>query len=147
VVTNLSGDPQGLYHGFYVQRGNVPEKPIGELKNHLAADRLSSHGFMANAMRLGLDVLAYAIMVLFREAMAEDVPELARAEVGTIRQKVIKVGARVSTSTRRIWFHLSATWPMRRLFVRVCQALRRHVDRIEAARRTAVPVLLPLPLF
>src|SRR5262249_18448227 len=35
VVTNLSGHPQGIYHGFYVQRGEVPEKPIGELKNGL----------------------------------------------------------------------------------------------------------------
>lgn len=51
VVTNLSGDPQGIYRGFYVQRGDVPEKRIHEFKNHLQADRLSSHGFRANAMR------------------------------------------------------------------------------------------------
>lgn len=146
VVTNLSGDPQGIYLGFYVQRGDVPEKRIGELKNHLQADRLSSHGFRANAMRLGLHVLAFAIMVLFREAMREDVPELASAEVGTIRERILKVGARVQSSVRRIWFHISATWPMRQLFVRVCRALDRHVARIEEARRAAVPALL-LPPF
>src|SRR5205807_1665810 len=50
VVTNLSGHPQGIYHGIYVQRGAVPEKPIGELKNGLAADRLSFHRFRANAI-------------------------------------------------------------------------------------------------
>ena len=44
VVTNMSGDAQGLYHGFYVKRGNVPEKPIGELKNGLGADRLRAPG-------------------------------------------------------------------------------------------------------
>jgi len=32
VVTNTSGEPGGIYRGFYVQRGNVPERPIGELK-------------------------------------------------------------------------------------------------------------------
>jgi hypothetical protein len=130
VVTNLSGDPQGIYHGFYVKRGNVPEKPIGELKNHLEADRLSAHGFTANAMRLGLHTLAYAIMVLFREAMADEVPELARAEVVTIRQKLLKIGARVRTSSRRIWFHVSATWPLREMFVRVHRALDKFVSEI-----------------
>lgn len=135
VVTNLSGDPQGLYHGFYVQRGNVPERPIGQWKNDLEGDRLSAHGFTANAMRLGLHTLAYAIMVLFREAMADEVPELTTAEVGTIRQRLLKVGARVTTSARRIWFHLSASWPMRELFVRVCLALDRYVASLIPARR------------
>jgi hypothetical protein len=145
VVTNLSGDPKGLYHGFYVQRGDVPEKPIGELKNQLQADRLSCHGFTANAMRLGMHTLAYAIMVLFREAMAEEVPELAKAEVNTIRQRILKVAARVRTSTRRIWFHLSASWPLRRLLIRVHDALAKYVAQIRSAR-TAVPTTCPLML-
>jgi hypothetical protein len=135
VVTNLSGDPQGLYHGFYVQRGNVPERPIGQWKNDLEGDRLSAHGFTANAMRLGLHTLAYAIMVLFREAMTDEVPELAKAEVGTIRQRLLKVGARVTTSTRRIWFHFSASWPIRDLFVRVCHALDHYVAALMPVRR------------
>jgi hypothetical protein len=134
VVTNLCGDPQGLYHGFYVQRGNVPEKPIGELKNHLQADRLSAHGFTANAMRLGLHTLAYAIMVLFREALAEEVPELATAEVATIRHRLLKVAARVRTSTRRIWFHLSASWPLRDLLIRVHRALQNYVAALRQAQ-------------
>ncbi|MEZ6132417.1 MAG: transposase [Planctomycetaceae bacterium] len=45
VITNMSGNPGGIYRGFYVQRGNVPERPIGELKNGLQMDRLSSHRF------------------------------------------------------------------------------------------------------
>ena len=49
--------------------------------------------------------------MLFRDACAEEVPELAHAEAGTIRRKVLKVGAWVRTSARRIWFHLSAWWP------------------------------------
>ena len=140
VVTNLSGDPQGLYHGFYVQRGDVPEKRIGELKNHLDADRLSSHGFTGpTPCDWGLHAVAFAVMVLFREACAEDVPELARAEVGTIRQKVLKVGARVRTSARRIWFHLSTSWPSAELFRRVCAALDRHACRIAATCRSGPP--------
>ena len=60
IVTNLSGDPQGIYHGFYVQRGDVPERPIGQLKNGLHADRLSCHGFSANSFRLLEHTVAYA---------------------------------------------------------------------------------------
>lgn len=70
VVTNLEGSPVEIYHGFYVQRGNVPERPIGQLKNGLGADRLSSPRFLANAWKLQCHVLAYAIYVLFQEANA-----------------------------------------------------------------------------
>lgn len=137
VVTNMSGDAGGLYHGFYVKRGAVPEKPIGELKNALGADRLSSHGFTANSLRFGLHVLAYAIFVLHREATAE-VPEIATAELGTVRTKLFKVGAVVKTSVRRIWFHFSETWPHRALFIRVQQALDGFVAAVLKAQ-TALP--------
>jgi DDE family transposase len=138
VVTNLSGHPRGIYHGFYVQRGHVPERPIGELKNGLAADRLSAHRFIANDLRLGLQVLAYAIVVLFREATA-CVPEIAQAEVSTLRQKLFKVGASVEMSVRRIWFHFSSSWPYRDLLVRVVEALRDFVRRLEQRSLTTAP--------
>jgi hypothetical protein len=69
VVTNLSGSAKEVYHGFYVQRGNVPERPIGEMKNGLGSDRLSSSRFLANFQKLLAHVLSYAIVVLFREAI------------------------------------------------------------------------------
>jgi len=143
VVTNLSGHGRGIYHGFYVQRGDVPERPIGELKNGLHMDRLSFHRFRANSLKLLEHVLAYALVVLHREATAA-LPEVARAEVGTLRQKLWKAGAVVQTSVRRIWVHFSETWPHRELFVRVCQAVRQFVAglRREAA---AVPLAAPLP--
>lgn len=144
VVTNLSGQGSGIYRGVYVQRGDVPEKPLGELKNGLQMDRLSFHHFRANGLRLLEHTLAYALVVLHREATAA-IPEVAKAEVSTLRQRLWKVGAVVKTSVRRIWFHFSASWPQRWLFVRVYQAVRRFV---EGLRREATPVpvagLLPL---
>jgi hypothetical protein len=128
VVTNLSGHPQGLYEGFYVQRGDVPESPIGELKKGLQADRLSAHGFRANALRLLEHVLAYALVVLYRQTAAAVAPEIARAEVSTLRQLLWKVGAIVTTSTRRIWFHFSATWPLAELWRRVHDAAMRWAE-------------------
>jgi hypothetical protein len=128
-VTNLSGHGQGIYHGFYVQRGDVPERPIGELKNGLQMDRLSFHRFRANGLKLLEHTLAYALVVLHREATAT-IPEIAQAEVSTLRQKLWKVGAVVKTSVRRIWFHFSETWPYQHLFIRVCGAVRQFVESL-----------------
>jgi hypothetical protein len=138
VVSNLSGDPRGIYHGFYVQRGNVPESPIGELKNGLAADRLSFHRFRANALKLLEHALAYALVVLHREATAH-LPEVARAEVSTLRLRLWKVAALVKTSCRRIWFHFSETWPHQDLWVRVHHALTDFVRQLPRSNR-APPV-------
>jgi hypothetical protein len=138
VVTNLSGHPKGIYHGVSVQRGNVPEHPIQELKNGLAADRLSAHGFSANGLRLGLHALAYAIVVLVREAAA-GVPEIAQAEVKTLRQMLFKVGARVQTSLRRIRFRFSETWPHRVLFQRLQRSLSDFVRQLRE-EGAAVPL-------
>jgi Transposase DDE domain group 1 len=138
VVTNMSGHGQGIYHGFYVQRGDTPERPIGELKNGLHMDRLSFHRFRANGLKLLEHTLAYALVVLHREATAA-VPEVANAEVGTLRQRLWKVGALVKTSARRIWFHFSETWPERALFARVYQAVRQFVAGLKA-RVAPVPI-------
>jgi hypothetical protein len=145
VVTNLSGHGHGIYHGFYVQRGNVPEKPIGELKNGLQMDRLSFHRFRANGLKLLEHTLAYALVVLHREATAA-LPEVATAEVRTLRQKLWKVGAVVKTSVRRIWFHFSETWPHRHLFRRVHQAVQDFVASLRQPLAAALPRAGLLPL-
>jgi Transposase DDE domain group 1 len=129
VVTNLPGRPEAVYRDFYVRRGAVPEQPIGELKNGLRAERLSASGFCANAFRLLLHVVAYAIVVLFREATAT-IPEAATAAVGTLRQRLWKVGAVLVTGARRIWLHVSETWPHRGLWERVQEAVRVFVARL-----------------
>ena len=138
VVSNINDTPQAIYHGFYVKRGNVPERPIGELKNGLAIDRLSSHRFLANAFTLQCHLLAYALVVLFREAN-EEVPEVATAEVATLRGQLFKVGAVVQVSVRRIWFHFSSTWPRRQLLMRICEAIDRFVAQLIPAETAGVP--------
>ncbi len=145
LVTNMPGHPQGIYHGFYVQRGAVPEKPIGELKNGLHADRLSFHRFRANALKLLEHTLAYALVVLHREATAA-IPEVARAEVNTLRLRLWKVAAVVKVSVRRIWFHFSATWPHRELWLRVQEALNRFVEQVRVARQLMPGVAQTLPI-
>jgi len=99
------------------------------MKNGLRCDRLSACGFCANAFRLLVHALAYAVVVLFREAAA-GVEEVATASVGTLRQRWWKVGAVVVTSARRVWLHVSATWPYRGVWLRVQEAVRRFVSRV-----------------
>jgi Transposase DDE domain group 1 len=136
VVTNLSGDPGGLYRGFYVQRGEVPEQPLDELKNGLDATRLSASSFRANAYRLLLQVVAYALVVLFREAVS-GIEEVCRATVSTLRTRLWKVGAAVSRGVGELCFHVSATWPWRELWCRVHRAVASFVGWL--AGRATVP--------
>ncbi len=130
VVTDLSDPPEAVYREVYARRGAVPEQPIGELKHGLRADRLSAGRFCANALRLLEHVVAYALVVLFREAAARaGLAEVARAHVGTLRQTWWKVGAVVRVSARRVWLQVSASWPGRAVWLRLCAA----VEAIAAA--------------
>jgi hypothetical protein len=139
VVTNLSGDPRGIYRGFYVERGEVPEQPIDELKNGLDLGRLSACGFRANAYRLLLHVVAYGLVVLLREAAAA-VAEVAQATVGTLRGRLWKVGAWVEQKAGRIWFHVAASWPGRALWERVQAAVVRFAEELAGRQGTGVGV-------
>jgi hypothetical protein len=131
VVTNLSGHPGGIYRGFYVERGCVPEQPLGELKNGLDLGRLSAHGFRANGYRMLLHVVAYGLVVLLREA-ATQVPEVAVATVSTLRSRLWKVGAWVEEQTGQIWFHVAACWPGRQLWEQVQSAVERFTATLAA---------------
>jgi Transposase DDE domain group 1 len=138
VVTDLPQKPDEVYRDFYVRRGAVPEQPIGELKNGLSADRLSACGFCANAWRLLLHVVAYALVVLFRQAGAS-VEEVARASVGTLRQRLWKVPAVVATGVRRVVLRLSAAWPWREVFGRVLEAVMAFRARLAEGRAVPAP--------
>ena len=137
VVTNLSGHPGGIYRGFYVGRGEVPEQPFDELKNGLDLGRLSAHGFRANAYRLLLHVVAYGLVVLLREAAAT-VAEVAQATVSTLRTRLWKVGAWVERKAGRIWFHVAASWPGRGLWERVQAAVEQFTAALTGPAATGV---------
>ena len=124
----MSGLAGGIYQGFYVQRGNVPERPIGELKNGLHMDRLSSHRFLANGHKLMTHLLAYALYVLFREAN-EATPELNKMEVSTARTRLFKVGALVQATHRHIWFRVASHWPGATLLTRAVKAVNSYVTK------------------
>jgi hypothetical protein len=63
--------------------------------------------------------------------------DASKWDVSTLRQQLFKVGALVKTSVRRIWFHFSSHWPREGLFVQVCEAVSRYVQRFHQRRVAA----------
>jgi hypothetical protein len=121
VVTNLQGAPQSLYDDIYCARGEM-ENRIKEQQLYLFADRTSCHEFYANQFRLLLSSFAYVLFEALRREFLADTP-LDRAQVSTIRLKLLKVAARVVVSVRRIVFHLSSSYPYQSLFAQIAGAL------------------------
>ena len=120
VVTNRKGSAQEGYE-FYADRGES-ENWIKELKRGFRGDRLSCHTFAANSFRLLLHALAYTLVHQWRRHTLQRT-ELQNAQIDTLRVKVIKVGARVVHSARRIWFHLASGYPFAYLWTRTAQTL------------------------
>lgn len=129
VVTNLKETARQVYQEYYVRRGEVPEQPIGELKNGLSADRLSSGGFCANALKLLVAVAAYALVVLYREACA-GVEEVAKATVETLRSQYWKVPAEVVQGEGVVRGSLPGDWEYRPLWEQTLAAVRRHATTL-----------------
>jgi hypothetical protein len=121
VVTNLVRNPQFVYDEIYVLRGDV-ENRIKELKLELKADRLSCHRFLANQFRLLLHTAAYCLFWLLRQHLQGT--ELATAQVNTLRLKLLKIGARIRETSRRIWVHLASGYPYRDPLAGLLQNLR-----------------------
>lgn len=115
VITNCKGLPAHLWPR-YNDRGTA-ETFIDDYKNGLQMDRLSCSRFVANAFRLVLSAVAYNLFRVFRGALAGT--ELATASIETIRSRLIKIGARVRQTARRIWVHLSSAFPLREVLARV----------------------------
>ena len=115
VVTNLSGRAQDLYDRCYVARGEACENSIKDLKNVLKADRLSCHRFWANQFRLLLHCAAYVLMYALRRAARGT--ELENAQMDTLRLRLLKIGVRVESTVRRIWFHLTPSNPWQPLWL------------------------------
>jgi hypothetical protein len=122
VVTSLPGEPQQLYDPIYCARGEM-ENRIKEQQLGLFADRTSCHDFVANQFRLLLSSFAYVLIEHLRRVGLKDTP-LANAQVSTIRTKLLKIGALVQTSVRRLVLHLSAAFPLAELFAQIVIRLR-----------------------
>jgi hypothetical protein len=107
VITNLKQSPQWIYEHVYCQRGEV-ENRIKELHD-LQIDRTSCSQFWANQFRVLLTATAYVLMQELRLHAANT--NCARAQVWMLRERLLKLGAHVVASVRRIVIHLPASFP------------------------------------
>ena len=121
VVTSLKGTAQHLYENVYCQRGQM-ENLIKLHKAQLASDRMSCHSATANQVRLALHTAAFWLMHGVRAAIPKTDP-LATAEFATIRERLIKIGARVIEHIARIRVQLPTSCPERALFRTVALGL------------------------
>jgi hypothetical protein len=121
IVTSLEADGQQLYEQIYCARGEM-ENRIKEQQLGLFADRTSCHEFVANQFRLLLSSLAYVLIESLRRTYLAGT-ELARAQTTTIRLRLLKIGALVQRSVRRMVVHLSESFPMREVFQSLATAL------------------------
>jgi hypothetical protein len=117
VVTSFASDvidAATLYEDVYCQRGEM-ENRIKECQLDLYADRLPTATLRANQLRLWLASMAYVLMCALRRIGLAGT-ELARATCGTIRLKLLKIGAQVTVSVRRVHVAMSTACPARTIF-------------------------------
>ena len=127
VVTSLSKEQsaaQELYENLYCARGDM-ENRIKEQQLGLFVDRTSSTIFSANQLRLWFSSVAYVLLSELRRVGLKGT-ELARAQCSTIRTKLLKVGALVSLSARRIWVRCASGYPYQKIFAKILANLQAH---------------------
>jgi len=124
VVTNLSVEEwpaQQLYEDLYCERGEMENRIKEQLS--LFADRVSAETMRANQLRVYFAAMAYALMHGLRR-LALKGTELERAQATTIRLRLLKIGARIRITARKVWLSMASSYPLQRLFGEAWAALR-----------------------
>jgi hypothetical protein len=127
IVTNLNAcefKDQELYEKTYCPRGNM-ENRIKEQQLDLFADRTSTETMRANQLRLWFSTLAYLLMNQLRRVALKGT-QLAQATCGTIRTRLLKIGAIIRVTVRRVWISMSSAFPLQELFTHALQQI--HVQ-------------------
>ncbi len=128
MVTSLRSRRSPRVWKIYAQRGD-PENRIKELKLDLASGRTSCSRFVANQFRLLLHAAAYVLLQRLRAAVGAAAGAVearrtwARAQVGTLREKLLKIGARVREAARRIRVQLASSYPYQALWQATLEAI------------------------
>lgn len=132
VVTSLSAvafDAKTVYEQEYCARGNM-ENRIKEKKLYLFADRVSCQTMRANQVRLCLSTVAYVVMRALRQFGLKET-EMAQAQCDTIRVKLLKIGATIQVTVRRVVLAMSEACPFQAVFQRAWTNLRELVAPID----------------
>jgi hypothetical protein len=117
VVTNLSRrswSSKRLYERLYCARGEA-ENRIKENQLDLFGTRLSTPTLQGNRVRMAMSAMAYVLTCALRRIGLAGT-EMARAQANTIRLRLLRIGAIVRITTRKIWVSMSSSWPWQGLF-------------------------------
>lgn len=121
IISNMeSDDARDIYFGFYVKRGDASENRIKEIKNMCFSDRLSNHGFFANFFRLLISSIAYELFLILKNCIKKtkfDIPK--KWQISSIRTYLLKVGATIKKTKRRIYYRLSKAFIYQNLFLEI----------------------------
>src|SRR6267378_2942143 len=123
VVTSLSREAwpaQALYEEHYCGRGDMENRIKEQLM--LFSDRTSTHYLRSNQLRLYCSSIAYVLLQMLRRLGLEGT-ELAKAQCSTIRLKVLKIGALIRITVRKVWISLAGGYPYVDLFRQVYEKL------------------------
>ena len=119
IVTNMTRPAERVVT-FYNQRGTA-EQWIKEGKNAVAWTRLSCHRFAANAVRLQLHALAYNMANFLRTLALPD--EVKQWSLTTLREKLVKIGAKIVRHGRSVTFQMAEVMVPRELFQQILAAI------------------------
>jgi hypothetical protein len=120
VITNLTQTPRWIYETVYCQRGEI-ENRIKELHHGMEIDRTSCTKFWANQFRVLLTAAAYVLLQELRRGAARTA--YARAQVSTLRDRLLKIGVHVVASVRRVVLHLPRPYADRDAWVTLARRL------------------------
>lgn len=119
IISNFEAtQARDIYFGFYVKRGEASENRIKEIKNMCFSDRLSNHGFFANFFRLLISSIAYELFLILKTKIKKTKFENAKKwQISSIRTYLLKVGATIKKTKRRIFYRLSKAFVYQNLFL------------------------------
>jgi Transposase DDE domain group 1 len=118
----LESNEAKVLHALYCQRGDM-ENRIKEQQLSLFADRTSAHWLKANQLRLFFSSVAYVLLAELRRLIL-DGTEFAKAQVNTIRLRLLKIGAHIDITVRRVWISFSSAYPLANLWSRLFQQVQ-----------------------
>ena len=124
VVTSLGAETwaaRALYESLYCARGEMENRIKGQLM--LFSDRTSTAFLRSNQIRLDFSSVAYLLMEALRR-LGLKATDLAQAQSATIRLKVLKIGALIRITVRKVWVSLAGGYPYAQLFARIYAALQ-----------------------
>ena len=123
VVTSLNREAwpaQALYEQHYCARGDMENRIKEQLM--LFSDRTSTHYLRSNQLRLYFSSIAYVLLQMLRRLGLQGT-ELAKAQCSTIRLKLLKIGALIRITIRKVWISLAGGYPHVALFQQIHEKL------------------------